>query len=478
MNVQRHSFGVLVLSTPLAIMTAAGALLSWIPSAHAQPCQSEEFSNVGPQELGYGAEVVADGNRALIRDSGWYDVEPRVYVVERSGGEWVETAELTEVAEADGALALDDSLALIGHPGYLDAVGAAHVYRKTGGFWVYEAQLLSSDADGHPDYCCFGNDVAVSGQRLAVLGHGTAPSADGAAYVFEGVGGEWVETAKLSIEGWPAAHFIEFADDVIVFSVERDESPWHAVLVFRFVDGEWLHEDTLVEELPYPHSHWGKSLAFDGTRLAVGSTIFRHDQGSWEIDEEVPFVDYPGGCMPAPCLALDGDVLAVAQMRCRIGEYVGVVSVYLHDGNAFNEAARLVHPNTWSTHSFGSRIALANDVVLATLEDLTDFPTPPYGVAAYHGISDCDSNGELDLCQVMDGTLEDADGDGTADICQELCPWDLNDNGFVEVLDFLTLLFSWGPCDDPGNCPADFDGDGTVGVWDFLALLAWWGPCP
>jgi hypothetical protein len=56
------------------------------------------------------------------------------------------------------------------------------------------------------------------------------------------------------------------------------------------------------------------------------------------------------------------------------------------------------------------------------------------------------------------------------------CPWDLNGNGFVWIVDLLILLFSWGPCD--GNCPADFDGDGLVGVTDLLDLLCHWGPCP
>jgi hypothetical protein len=61
---------------------------------------------------------------------------------------------------------------------------------------------------------------------------------------------------------------------------------------------------------------------------------------------------------------------------------------------------------------------------------------------------------------------------------QILCPWDLNGNGFVWFFDLLSLLFSWGPCDDPGNCPADFDGNGFVGVMDLMELIAAWGPCP
>ena len=55
------------------------------------------------------------------------------------------------------------------------------------------------------------------------------------------------------------------------------------------------------------------------------------------------------------------------------------------------------------------------------------------------------------------------------------CPWDLNGNGFVWIIDVPLLLFSWGPCD--GDCPADFDSDGYVGVLDFLDMLYHFGPC-
>ena len=54
------------------------------------------------------------------------------------------------------------------------------------------------------------------------------------------------------------------------------------------------------------------------------------------------------------------------------------------------------------------------------------------------------------------------------------CPWDLDDNGSVGILDLLALLAAWGS--DPGG-PPDFDGDGTVGILDLLTLLANWGPC-
>jgi hypothetical protein len=55
------------------------------------------------------------------------------------------------------------------------------------------------------------------------------------------------------------------------------------------------------------------------------------------------------------------------------------------------------------------------------------------------------------------------------------CPWDLDDDGTVSVVDLLLLLAEFGTCD---GSPADFNGDGCVTVVDLLALIANFGPCP
>jgi len=60
------------------------------------------------------------------------------------------------------------------------------------------------------------------------------------------------------------------------------------------------------------------------------------------------------------------------------------------------------------------------------------------------------------------------------DECPPPCPWDLDADGAVGIVDFLDLLSLWGS--NPGG-PPDFDGDGTVGIVDFLELLGNWGPC-
>ena len=59
------------------------------------------------------------------------------------------------------------------------------------------------------------------------------------------------------------------------------------------------------------------------------------------------------------------------------------------------------------------------------------------------------------------------------------CPWDIDNNRTVGATDLLSLLATWGPCEDCSDCPADFDSyNCVVGATDLLALLVHWGPCP
>ncbi|MHC5013561.1 MAG: GC-type dockerin domain-anchored protein [Planctomycetota bacterium] len=94
-------------------------------------------------------------------------------------------------------------------------------------------------------------------------------------------------------------------------------------------------------------------------------------------------------------------------------------------------------------------------------------------VCVFAGLSDCNENDTLDLCDIAEGSSPDANGNGIPDDCE--CLPDFDGDGAVGVTDFLLLLAAWGP--NPGH-PADLDGDGAVGITDFLLLLAAWGPCP
>ncbi len=77
--------------------------------------------------------------------------------------------------------------------------------------------------------------------------------------------------------------------------------------------------------------------------------------------------------------------------------------------------------------------------------------------------------------QIGVGSLGDVRGIAWIPQAVPPCPWDLNGDGVVNVLDLIELVMSFGPCE---GCPADFDDDGFVNVLDLIALIMNFGPCP
>ncbi len=98
---------------------------------------------------------------------------------------------------------------------------------------------------------------------------------------------------------------------------------------------------------------------------------------------------------------------------------------------------------------------------------VSSFVLPTAQVRLRFGVCDCPND------SITEAGIDDFRVDEIT--CTPPCPWDLDRNGAVDVIDFLALLAAWGG--DPGG-PPDFDGDGDVDITDFLALLANWGTCP
>ena len=75
--------------------------------------------------------------------------------------------------------------------------GSAHVYELVGGDWLQTARLNPADGGGGDE---FGNSVGISGERVVVGSeyHDTAVGSNsGAAYVYEKINGTWSQVAKL-----------------------------------------------------------------------------------------------------------------------------------------------------------------------------------------------------------------------------------------------------------------------------------------
>jgi hypothetical protein len=128
------------------------------------------------------------------------------YVFERSGTSWLETAKLVA---SDGSS--DDhfghSAAISGNRIVIgvcdddpagDGSGSVYVFEKTGNAWLQTAKLTPSDqALGD----CFGYSVAIEGDRIVISSLGDegpqGMTNTGSAYVFDHTQTGWVQTQKL-----------------------------------------------------------------------------------------------------------------------------------------------------------------------------------------------------------------------------------------------------------------------------------------
>ena len=95
------------------------------------------------------------------------------------------------------------------------------------------------------------------------------------------------------------------------------------------------------------------------------------------------------------------------------------------------------------------------------------------------GLSDCNGNVTLDLCDIADGTSQDDNANGIPDECDP-CEGDANGDGLVDPLDSGFVLARFG-CQvgvgDPDCDIADQNGDGLVDPLDVGFVLARFGPC-
>ena len=159
--------------------------------------QAELTASDGAVGDNFGLSVALSGDTALVgafgRDVAGKSNQGAAWVFVRSGGVWIEQAQLTASDGAAGdvfgiSVVLSGDTALVGARGHdVDGKsdqGAAYVFVRSGASWTQQAELIPSDGAAG-DW--FGGKVALSGET-AVVGaryHDVdGKSNQGAAWVF------------------------------------------------------------------------------------------------------------------------------------------------------------------------------------------------------------------------------------------------------------------------------------------------------
>ena len=232
-----------------------------------------------PRTSQFGTSVSLSGDRALV--GAWWD-HPQglgsgaAYVFVRSETGWTQEAVLTSENRRwhdyfGRAVSLSGDRALIGAPNRRrsgGAEGAVFAFARTGGEWVQEAEL-AVDLPG--EYDEFGTAVSLSGDRALVGAQfinaegTTEPVMPGAAYVFTRTGNGWSQEAELTVDG-------AYLDEQEVSlsgeqALVRDQFGTAAYWFVR-AGGRWVVKDTLAVR---GDARFG-AISFSGDRALIGAS--------------------------------------------------------------------------------------------------------------------------------------------------------------------------------------------------------------
>ncbi|MCP3918191.1 MAG: hypothetical protein GY711_21790 [bacterium] len=244
--------------------------------AHAQTLRPTEIADERPELIAMAPDLAiigapfADHPRAVNAGC--------VYVYERVAGQWVQTDRIWSKRpfagqNFGGGGDLSADVLVIAQETNHQSLGAVEVRRRTPQGWVFEGRLRNSDAaDG--DH--FGYEVDIDRDRIAIAApdkHGTF-AREGAVYVFERVGPQWIEVQKIEPRFLEQSlHGNRFGRDVTLFgdqllvgaALTNDGGQAH---MFTRSGGVWEHAFNLNGALD---SVFGAAVAFNERWLLVGA---------------------------------------------------------------------------------------------------------------------------------------------------------------------------------------------------------------
>ena len=233
----------------------------------------------------FGAEVILDGDTALIGASGDDDngVDAgSAYVFTRNGSVWTQQDKFTgsgvgagEFFADGGNLALDGDTALVGTAFGNDGAGAVYVFTRSGASWTEQTILTAGDpASGD----AFGFGVALDA-GIAVIGAGfdddKGPES-GSAYIFTGSGASWTEQTKLTAsDGAEADNFaygaVDIKGDTVLIGAQGAGSG--SVYVFKRISvGNWSELPKLVASDASAGDLFGSDVALSGDTALIGAS--------------------------------------------------------------------------------------------------------------------------------------------------------------------------------------------------------------
>ncbi|HSF40021.1 MAG TPA: FG-GAP repeat protein [Thermoanaerobaculia bacterium] len=235
--------------------------------------------------------------------------------------------------------------------------GAVYVFVRSGNGWIREAKLVPSDVRA---FDVFGSIAVSATGDLALIGAGLsdcAAGADcGAVYVFERGGGGWTERQKLVSSELGAMHrfgYPSLSDDGSIAMVGAIGAncgaiaSCGAVYVFERVGGLFVERQKLSPSDPYFQNWFGGGVTLSGdgrTAWIMGNIagglipgsiyVFTQSGGTWALDSRIEAPDSSLFPFVGPAdLSFDGRTGIVRGVLFSFPSLAqGVAYIYVRDG--------------------------------------------------------------------------------------------------------------------------------------------------
>lgn len=254
-------------------------------------------------------------------------------------------------------------------------------------FDTYASQHKLLPDDGRPEDA-FGYSVAIDHTTALVGAHkadiGDLPDA-GVAYVYVLKADGWQQQARLAAD--PAYANDTLGGNValknntaILGVIKRDDKGQDAgaVVVFERQGKTWTQTQIITADDAVSGDAFGQSIALTDRFLVIGAPhsdapqsdsgsayVYVREQQMWRFHSKLVADDTKEGDLFGISVAIDGDTILVgADLNDEKAPKAGAVYAFLHNGEGWNQQAKLMSDDGADTDIFGVRVALSENTAL------------------------------------------------------------------------------------------------------------------
>ena len=351
--------------------------------------ESKEIASDGAAYDNFGRSVSISGDTAVIgayKDNNSGPNSSSVYVLVRSGDGWTEQAKLRAsdgVAEDwfGHSVSVSGGTAVIGaykddDNGYNS--GSAYVFVRNEGVWTEQAKLIATDGAAE-DW--FGFQVSISGDTVLIGAHGDDDSGGrtGSAYVFVRIGDTWIQQAKLKASDGALGGSVSVSGNKALIGAAGDDDKGNnsgSAYVFERIGSNWVEQAKLTASDGAEGDNFGSSVSISGDTALIGASgdnynggysgsayVFVRNGSSWVEQAKMIPSDGATGDSFGFSVSVSGDTAVIgAYKNDDNGSDSGSAYVFVRNQDSWSEQAKLNASDGSIWDEFGRSVSVSGNI--------------------------------------------------------------------------------------------------------------------